>query len=117
MQSGFARTGKKFGFEHYNVKPDMICCGKGMGSGFPLSGVIASKRFLVIKKSLVLAVHSANPISYAAGIATIDIINKKKLVSNSRDRKILHKNLSKIVLRYNKIQYKFGPRTNCFPYF
>ena len=41
MQSGFARTGKKFGFEHYNVKPDMICCGKGMGSGFPLSGVIA----------------------------------------------------------------------------
>ena len=28
MQSGFSRTGKKFGFEHYGVKPDMICCGK-----------------------------------------------------------------------------------------
>ena len=38
MQSGFARTGKRFGFEHYEVTPDLICCGKGMGSGFPLSG-------------------------------------------------------------------------------
>ena len=35
MQAGFARTGKKFGFEHYNIKPDLICCGKGIGSGFP----------------------------------------------------------------------------------
>ena len=58
MQSGFARTGKKFGFEHYNVKPDMICCGKGMGSGFPLSGVIASKKIFSNKKFLVLAVHT-----------------------------------------------------------
>ena len=105
MQSGFARTGKKFGFEHYNVKPDMICCGKGMGSGFPLSGVIASKKIFSNKKIFGLSsTHSANPISCAAGIATIDIINKKKLVSNSmRQGKILHKNLSKIVLRYNKI--------------
>ena len=42
MQSGFARTGKKFGYHHYDVNPDMICCGKGMGSGFLFVG---SNRF------------------------------------------------------------------------
>ena len=43
MQAGFGRTGKRFGFEHYGVKPDLICVGKGMGSGFPLAGVIGRK--------------------------------------------------------------------------
>ena len=33
MQSGFARTGEKFGFKHYEVYPDLICTGKGMGGG------------------------------------------------------------------------------------
>ena len=46
MQAGFARTGHKFGFEYYNVKPDLICCGKGMGGGFPLSGLIGRKKLL-----------------------------------------------------------------------
>jgi 4-aminobutyrate aminotransferase-like enzyme len=40
MQSGFARTGKKFGYEHYGVQADLLCCGKGIASGFPLSPLI-----------------------------------------------------------------------------
>ncbi len=105
MQSGFARTGKKFGFEHYGVKPDMICCGKGMGSGFSLSGVIASNKVFNNQKiSGLSSTHSSNPISCAAGIATIDIINKKRLVQNSMAQgKILHKNLEKIADKYKKI--------------
>ena len=43
MQSGFARTGYKFGYEYYDVKPDLICCGKGMGGGVAVSGVIGKK--------------------------------------------------------------------------
>jgi 4-aminobutyrate aminotransferase-like enzyme len=38
MQSGFGRTGKNFGFQHYGITPDLICCGKGMGGGVALSG-------------------------------------------------------------------------------
>ena len=42
MQAGFFRTGKKFGFMHYEVNPDIICIGKGMGGGMPISGVLSS---------------------------------------------------------------------------
>ena len=34
----------KFGFEHYGIKPDLICCGKGSGGGIAVSGVIGKKK-------------------------------------------------------------------------
>ena len=40
VQAGFGRTGTYWGFEHYGVVPDLICCGKGITSGLPLSAVI-----------------------------------------------------------------------------
>ena len=40
VQSGFGRTGRYWGFEHYGVLPDLICCGKGISSGLPVSAVI-----------------------------------------------------------------------------
>ncbi len=105
MQSGFARTGKKFGFQHYNVNPDIICCGKGMGAGFSLSGVIGSTKLFDNKKIRGLSsTHSANPISCAAGLATIEEINRLKLVDNSRKQGIvLHKNLSSLKNKFSEI--------------
>ena len=46
MQAGFGRTGKNFGFEHYNIKPDIVCCGKGMGGGIAVSGVIGKRKIM-----------------------------------------------------------------------
>ena len=43
VQAGFGRTGTYWGFEHYGVIPDLICCGKGITSGLPLSAVIDRK--------------------------------------------------------------------------
>ena len=43
MQAGFSRTGYNFGYEYYGVEADLISCGKGMGGGFPVSGVIGKK--------------------------------------------------------------------------
>ncbi|NQV56662.1 MAG: aminotransferase class III-fold pyridoxal phosphate-dependent enzyme [Rhodospirillales bacterium] len=40
MQSGFGRTGLFFSYEHYEVEFNIICCGKGMSSSVPLSGVM-----------------------------------------------------------------------------
>lgn len=44
IYSGFCRTGKWFAFEHYGVVPDLLCLGKGMSSGFPISVCVASKK-------------------------------------------------------------------------
>ena len=111
MQSGFGRTGKKFGFEHYKVSPDLICCGKGMGSGFPLSGVLTSKKVMDNKlASGISSTHSSNSLVCAAGLATLNEIKKKNLVKKSNDLgKLLHKELSRLRKKFDKIiSYTLG---------
>ena len=44
VQAGFGRTGTYWGFEHYGIAPDLICCGKGISSGLPISAVIGRPR-------------------------------------------------------------------------
>ena len=102
MQAGFGRTGKRFGFEHYGVKPDLICVGKGMGSGFPLAGVIGRKKILDIAEiGSMSSTHSSNPVVCSAGIATIDEIENKKLVYRTeKNGNILFKKLNEIKNKY-----------------
>jgi 4-aminobutyrate aminotransferase-like enzyme len=98
IQAGFGRTGKKFGYQHYNVKPDLICCGKAMGNGYPISGVLGKKKILDIPNpGEMSSTHSSNPLACAAGISVLDEINKKKLVTQSfKKGKILKRKLNKI---------------------
>ena len=84
MQAGFARTGKKFGFEHYEVSPDLICCGKGMGAGLPLSGVIGRAEIMDLPEvGNMSSTHSGNPVVCAAGLAVLEEISSKELVQAS----------------------------------
>ena len=111
MQSGFARTGKKFGYEHYGVKADMIVCGKGMGSGFPLSGIIGSSGVMDIPAvGSMSSTHSANPIVCTAGLVTLDEIKSNKLVEESeRKGVLLHNNLNALKKKYSdRITYVLG---------
>ena len=98
MQAGFSRTGKNFGFQHYGIKPDLICCGKGMGGGVPLSGVIGRGEILDLPEvGNMSSTNSANPISCSAGLAVLEEIEKRKLTLGSDIKgKILHKELNKI---------------------
>lgn len=95
MQSGFGRTGKNFGYEHYGVKADLICCGKGMGGGFPVSGVIGSAEVMDLPEvGNMSSTHSGNPIMAAAGLAVLEEIENLNLISESaRKGKILHDQL------------------------
>ena len=49
MQAGFGRTGKLFGYQHYAVEADLLCCGKGASSGLPLAFVLGSKEIMDLK--------------------------------------------------------------------
>ena len=85
MQSGFGRTGYKFLHEYYNLNPDIMCCGKAMGSGIPISGVISnSKIFNLPEEGDMSSTHSANPLACSAGLATLNEIKNKNLVSKSK---------------------------------
>ena len=85
MQSGFARTGKWFGHQHYNVKPDFITVGKALGGGLPISALLGKKKLLQHSYDL-FSTHTANPVSCAAAFAVLQTIEKKKLVEKSAKR-------------------------------
>lgn len=111
MQSGFARTGRKFGYEHYNVKADLLCCGKGIASGFPLSAVIGRQEVMDLPEvGDMSSTHSANPIACAAGLATLDEIERLDLVRETeRKGRLFFKRLQEIQKVYaHRISWVLG---------
>ena len=98
MQSGFGRTGRKFGFEHYEVTPDLICCGKGMGGGMPLSGVLGRAEIMDLPDiGNMSSTHSANPLCCAAGLAVIEELEQRNLVAETaRKGELLFKELTEL---------------------
>ena len=111
MQSGFGRTGKNFGYEHYDVVPDLICTGKGMGGGVPLSGVIGKREIMDLPEvGNMSSTHSANPLVCAAGLAVLEEIEEKNLISQTNlKNKVLFNGLNNLKKKYpKKISYIFG---------
>lgn len=86
VMTGFGRTGRNFAMEHWNVAPDIIVAGKGIGSGYaPLGAVIASHRVVqAIAGGSGTLVHgftyNAHPVAMAAGAAVLDRIRSGGLV-------------------------------------
>jgi acetylornithine/LysW-gamma-L-lysine aminotransferase len=80
VQTGFARTGKLFACEHFDVVPDVMCLAKAVGGGVPMGVTVARDDIMA---SLTLGTHSStfggNPLSCAAAAAAVDVILKEKL--------------------------------------
>ncbi len=84
MQAGFGRTGTAFGFQHYGVTPDLIACGKGMGGGVSLSGVLGRAEIMDLPDTgNMSSTHSANPLVCAAGMAVIQEIENRNLIAEA----------------------------------
>jgi acetylornithine/N-succinyldiaminopimelate aminotransferase len=84
VQTGFGRTGKWFAKEHYGVEPDIIAMAKAMGSGFPIGcSAVTEEVAEKLEKGDHGSTFGGNPLACAASIATIEIIEKYKLVENS----------------------------------
>ncbi len=86
VQTGFGRTGTKFwGFENWGVKPDMVCMAKGIGDGAALGAVTTR---MDIARPLASRLHfntfGGNPISMAAGLATLEVIDSEGIQDNAR---------------------------------
>ena len=87
MITGFGRTGKMFGCSHDAVEPDIMTIGKGMGSGFPVSGVVSTDAITRAKPwslpSAASSSYGGNPLASAASLATLQTIVEDGLVENS----------------------------------
>ncbi|HKM76157.1 MAG TPA: aminotransferase class III-fold pyridoxal phosphate-dependent enzyme, partial [Candidatus Bathyarchaeia archaeon] len=84
IQSGFGRTGKMFACEHYGVEPDILCIGKGIASGLPLSITATDdEKMSALQMGEHTTTFGGNPIVCAAAAATIDALHEDHLVSNA----------------------------------
>ena len=86
VQTGFGRTGAHYwGFQNYGVVPDIVTMAKGIGNGMPLAAVTTRRE---IAEALTRRVHfntfGGNPVSMAAGLAVIDVIDEENLQENAR---------------------------------
>lgn len=85
VQAGFGRTGKLWGFEHYDIVPDLIACGKGISSGMPLSAVIGRQDVMdLYPPGSMTSTHTGNPLCTVAALANLRIILDENLVEHSR---------------------------------
>ena len=86
VQTGFGRTGEHYwGFENFGVVPDIVTMAKGFGNGMPLAAVTTRRE---IAESLAQRLHfntfGGNPVSMAAGLAVLDVIDEEGLQENAR---------------------------------
>ena len=102
MQAGFGRTGKLFGYMHYDIKPDLIACGKGVSSSLPLAIVLSSKEIMDLPAvGSMSSTNSANPLSCVAGHHSLKALIEDGLIENSKALGvILHKKLQELCGKY-----------------
>jgi 4-aminobutyrate aminotransferase len=88
VQTGFGRTGKMFGIEHApDAVPDVVTMAKGIASGFPLGAFTAREPVAdAMKPGDHLSTFGGNPISCAAALANIAVIQEERLVENAAQR-------------------------------
>jgi len=105
IQAGFGRTGRLFGFEHYEIVPDLVCCGKGISSSLPLSAVIGRSECMdLYGPAEMTSTHTGNPVCVAAALASVRKIVKGDLIENARAMgQLLFNGLDGIAKRHREI--------------
>ncbi len=83
IQSGYGRSGKFFAHQYADIKADIITVAKGIGNGFPMSGVLINPMFKAVYGQLGTT-FGGNHLACAAAIAVLDIMKNENLVENAR---------------------------------
>lgn len=90
IQPGFGRTGRLFGFENYDVVPDILVMGKGMGGGLPIGAFTASHEHMSLLKENPIQGHittfGGNPVIAAAALATLEELVESNLIPQTLEK-------------------------------
>ncbi len=85
VQTGFGRTGRMWGIEHYDVEPDLITVAKSIAAGLPLSGVIGRAEIMDAPgDSAIGGTYVGNPVAQAAALAVLDVFEDEALVERAQ---------------------------------
>jgi len=85
VQSGFARTGKLFSYEHMGITPDIVTMAKSLADGMPLSAVVGNAEMMDASgPSSLGGTYSGNPVSCAAALAVLEVIEEDNILEKSK---------------------------------
>lgn len=106
IQTGIGRTGKLFGFQNFNCKPDVIVYGKGLGGGMPIGAFTTSKKKMDVLHNDPILGHittfGANPVICASALETLKIVLNTKIMSSVVEKEklirklLIHKYITEI---------------------
>ncbi len=85
IQANFGRTGPMYAYTQYGIEPDIVCLGKGLGNGIPVSAAVGrADAFAVMKYGEGSDTWSANPISCASVLATLDEFESQNVIARGK---------------------------------
>ena len=97
VQTGFGRTGRMWGIEHYGVEPDMMTMAKGIANGLPLGALIATAPIADSLQKSTLSTFGGNPVSCAAANAVVEVVQRDNLADNAaRQGTLLREGLERL---------------------
>lgn len=103
VQSGMGRTGKMFACEHFDVKPDIICIAKGIGSGLPIGACVARADLMNWKSGAHASTFGGNPVCIEAALKTIELLETGLVENSAAVGAYLKEGLERLKAKYDCI--------------
>jgi 4-aminobutyrate aminotransferase len=103
VQSGMGRTGKMFAIEHSDVKPDIMCLAKGIGSGLPIGATVAKAEIMSWHKGAHASTFGGNPVCIASALKTIELLQNGLVENAANVGKYLEAGLRNLQEKYKQI--------------
>jgi 4-aminobutyrate aminotransferase-like enzyme len=99
VQSSFGRTGKMFAYEHFGIQPNILCLGKGLGSGVTIAAVVGESHLTdSLQPGDISSTYGGNPFCSALALEAIDIIEEEGLVEKAE------RTGRRLVARFSRLQ-------------
>jgi acetylornithine/LysW-gamma-L-lysine aminotransferase len=85
VQTGFARTGRLFAFQHFNLQPDLVCLAKSIAGGLPMGAALIGERVGELPAQVHGSTFGGNPLACAASLAALDFIEENHLADRAAE--------------------------------
>ena len=103
VQSGMGRTGKMFASDHYDLKADIVCIAKGIGSGLPIGACVARASLMDWKPGAHASTFGGNPVCIAAALKTIELLERELIRNSAEVGAYMQEGLRKLMRKHDCI--------------